>query len=699
MNMQEARKKARELVEQMTVEERISQLRYDSPAIERLGIHEYNWWNEASHGVARSGMATVFPHAIALAATFDPELIGEVGEAVSTEARAKYNKSVEWGDRDIYKGLTYWTPNINIFRDPRWGRGQETYGEDPFLTAQMGMRYIRGIQGDGEFLKASACSKHFAVHSGPEPSRHTFDAVVSKHDLWETYLPAFEWTVREAKVSGVMGAYNRLYGYPCCAMPLIRDVLRDEWGFEGYFVSDCGAINDIYANHKFSASLPEAAAAALKAGCNLNCGEAYRHLVEAWEEDLVTEEDITEAAVQLYTIRVLLGEFEENRPYADIPFSKLDCREHRELNLKAAREAMVLLKNDGILPLDRETTGTIAVIGPNAMNQIALEGNYNGMASEYINPADGFRRVFTKARIRAAKGCNIWNERLCSWAGFENMRSEGVAYAKEADTVVLCLGLDCTIEGEENGSRNEFFDDGDKRTLRLPDTQMKLAEEICASCKDVIVLLMAGSAIDLGDYVTEHARAIVCAWYPGALGGLAAAELMAGVYSPSGRLPVTFYHDGDPMPAFTDYDMKGRTYRYLETAPRYPFGYGLSYTSFAYSDARLEGEDDNTYRLSVTVSNEGGMKSMEKAQVYARYTDSRTVTPNFQLCGLKAVELEPGESRRVVFDIPKYWVSAVLEDGTRAAPDGELAFYTGGSQPDERSLELTGRACRKVVIR
>ena len=403
MNMQEAKKRARELVERMTVEERISQLLNESPAIERLGIREYNWWNEASHGVARSGMATVFPHAIALASTFDPALIGEVGEAVSTEGRAKYNKSVEWGDRDIYKGLTYWTPNINIFRDPRWGRGQETYGEDPFLTAQMGMRYIRGIQGDGEFLKASACSKHFAVHSGPEPSRHTFDAVVSKHDLWETYLPAFEWTVREAKVSGVMGAYNRLYGYPCCAMPLIRDVLRDEWGFEGYFVSDCGAINDIYANHKFSASLPEAAAAALKAGCNLNCGEAYRHLVEAWEEDLVSEEDITEAAVQLYTIRVLLGEFEEDRPFADIPFSKLDCREHRELNLKAARESMVLLKNDGILPLDPATTETIAVIGPNAMNQIALEGNYNGMASEYVNPADGFRRVFTKAEIRAAK--------------------------------------------------------------------------------------------------------------------------------------------------------------------------------------------------------------------------------------------------------------------------------------------------------
>ena len=699
MNMQEAKKRARELVEKMTAEEKMSQLRYDSPAIERLGIHEYNWWNEASHGVARSGMATVFPHAIALAAAFDPDLIGEVGEAVSTEARAKYNRSVEWGDRDIYKGLTYWTPNINIFRDPRWGRGQETYGEDPFLTATLGTRYIRGIQGNGEFLKASACSKHFAVHSGPEPSRHTFNAVVSKHDLYETYLPAFERTVKDGKVSGVMGAYNRLFGYPCCAMPLMKDVLRDEWGFEGYFVSDCGAITDIYANHKFTASLPEAAAVALKAGCNLNCGGAFRHLEEAWEEDLITEEDVTEAAVQVFTIRFLLGEFEENRPYADIPLSKLDCREHRDLNLRAAREAIVLLKNDGILPLDPGTEKTIAVIGPNAMNQVALEGNYNGMASEYVNPVDGFRRVFPKADIRAAKGANIWLEEQCSWSGFANMRSEGVAYAKDADLVVLCLGLDCTIEGEENGTKNEFFDNGDRKTLRLPTTQVMLAEEICDVCDNVIVLLMAGSAVDLGEKITDKARAILCAWYPGALGGLAAAEIIAGRVSPSGRLPVTFYRDSDPLPDFTDYAMKGRTYRYLETAPRYPFGYGLSYTTFEYSNEKLLEENGENYSVSVRVTNTGSRDGIEKVQVYARYGDSRTVTPNFQLCGLKAVELKAGESRDIVFGIPKYWVSAVLEDGTRAEPDGSVVLYLGGHQPDGLSAELTGSECRKVVIR
>ncbi len=698
MNMQKARERARALVGQMTVEEKISQLLYNSPAIERLGIREYNWWNEASHGVARSGMATVFPHAIALASTFDPDLIGTVGDAVSTEARAKYNKSVEWGDRDIYKGLTYWTPNINIFRDPRWGRGQETFGEDPFLTAQMGMRYVRGLQGTCEFLKASACSKHFAVHSGPEPLRHTFDAVVSAHDLWETYLPAFEWTVK-AGVSGVMGAYNRLYGYPCCAMPLIKDVLRGKWGFDGYFVSDCGAINDIWANHHFTETIEGAAAAALKAGCQLNCGDAFRHLVEAYEQDLITEEEITDAAVQLYSIRVLLGEFEEHRPWADVPLSKLDCREHRDLNLRAAREAMVLLKNDGFLPLDPKTAKTIAVIGPNAMNQVALEGNYNGMASEYVTPVEGMRRVFPNAEIRAAKGSNIWREKQCDWGGFANMRSEGVAYAKEADLTVLVLGLDCTIEGEENGTRNEYFNDGDKVTLKLPKTQIDLAEEICDVCRDVVVILMAGSAIDLGEKITSKAHAIIDAWYPGAQGGLAVAELLAGVYSPSGRLPVTFYRADDELPAFTDYAMEGRTYRYLRTEPLWPFGYGLSYTAFAYSGESLDAECDSAYRVSVRVKNTGDRAGQEKVQIYAQYTDSRTPTPNFQLCGLCAVDLDAGEEKTVTLDIPKYWVSAVLEDGTRCAPDGSVVLWIGGHQPDERSAALTGTGCRKLVIR
>ena len=537
MNKQEAKARAAALVGQMTVEEKLSQLLYNAPAIERLGINEHNWWNEASHGVARSGMATVFPHAIALAATFDPELIGKVGETVSTEARAKYNNSVEKGDRDIFKGLTFWTPNINIFRDPRWGRGQETYGEDPYLTAVLGVEYIKGLQGDGEFLKSAACAKHFAVHSGPEALRHSFDAVADEHDLWETYLPAFEWAVKSG-VAGVMGAYNRTNGEPCCASKrLMQDILMGQWQFDGYFTSDCWAIIDICKNHHYTDTMPEAAALALKTGCHLNCGDAYRELIDAYEMDLIEEADIDAAAIKLFEIRHLLGEFEEERPYKDIPFDMLDCEEHRRLNLEAARECMVLLKNDGLLPLDADKKHKIAVIGPNAMSTIALEGNYNGMASEYITLADGVRRVFNNSSVRVAKGANIWMDQKNYCNGFANMISEGIAYAENADVTVLCLGLDCTIEGEENGMKNEYFDGGDKLQLMLPKTQIDLAEAVCDACDNVIVVVLAGSAVELGDKVTSKARAIIHGWYPGAVGGLAAAELIAGKYSPAASFP------------------------------------------------------------------------------------------------------------------------------------------------------------------
>lgn len=697
MNRKIAREKAEKIVSQMTVEEKASQLLYNSPAIERLGIKEYNWWNEASHGVARSGMATVFPHAIGLAATFNPALINSVGDAVSTEARAKYNSSQEHGDYDIYKGLTYWTPNINIFRDPRWGRGQETFGEDPYLTAVMGSNYIKGLQGDGEFLKSAACAKHFAVHSGPEPLRHTFDAEVNDHDLWETYLPAFEWAVKSG-VAGVMGAYNRTNGEPCCASKkLMQDILSEQWGFDGYYTSDCGAINDIYAYHHYTGTIEEACAISLKAGCHLNCGSAYSHMMEAYESDLVTEEDITDAAVRLYTIRVLLGEFEEKRPYSEIPFDKLDCQEHRQLNLEATRECMVLLKNDGFLPLNPEKKQKIAVIGPNAMSHIALEGNYNGMASEYITPADGIRRVFGGENVRVAKGCNIWLEHRNDCAGFTNMISEGISYAENADVTVLCLGLDCTIEGEENGMKNEYFNNGDKVSLGLPKTQMDLAEAVCKVCDNVIIVLMGGSALDIGDELTEKARAVIDAWYPGAVGGLALAELIAGKYSPCGKLPITFYDSKNTLPDFTDYNMTGRTYRYLTEKPLYPFGYGLSYTKFAYSDAKAERDGEN-YVVSVKVKNVGGMDGIEKVQLYASFDDSRTPTPNFQLCSLGAVSLKAGEEKEVRLTADGFWVKAVLSDGTRADPDGKLEFFIGGHQPDERSRELGLDDCVRVTL-
>lgn len=699
MNKTHAADIARQIVEQMTVEEKASQLLYNSPAVERLGIHEYNWWNEASHGVARSGMATVFPHAIGLAATFDPDLIGEIGEAVSTEGRAKYNSSVEFGDRDIYKGLTYWTPNINIFRDPRWGRGQETFGEDPFLTATMAIPYIHGLQGDGEFLKSAACAKHFAVHSGPEAVRHSFNAEANDHDLFETYLPAFEWAVKSG-VIGVMGAYNRTNGDPCCANPrLMNDILRDKWGFDGYFVSDCGAIYDICKFHHYTDTMEEAAALALKSGCNLNCGDAYVHLMEAYEQDLITEEDITEAAVKLYTIRVLLGEFEEDRPYSDIPLDRLDCEEHRALNLRAARECMVLLKNDGFLPLDKNAPHKIAVIGPNAMSEVALEGNYNGMASEYITPADGIRRVFAGSNVRVAKGANIFVENRNDCTGFTNMISEGIAYAKNADTTILCLGLDCHVEGEEIHVKNDYFEGGDRRRLDLPKTQVELARAVLDVCDNVIIVVLAGSAVELDDNLTSRARAVIHAWYPGAVGGLAVAELIAGEYSPSGRLPLTFYHSCDDLPDYESYDMTGRTYRYFEGEPRYPFGYGLSYTSFAYDNVKMIGETDDTYEISMTVSNTGKFDGIEKVQVYASYTDSRTPTPKYQLCGVRAVSINAGESADVTVSVNKYWISAVLSDGTRVTPNGDIVLYVGGHQPDEKSTRLCGSECVGIVVK
>jgi len=699
MTKEQAKARARAMVEKMTVEEKASQLLYNSPAIERLGINEHNWWNEASHGVARSGMATVFPHAIALASTFNPELIEQVGSAVSTEARAKYNNSAEYGDFDIYKNLTYWTPNINIFRDPRWGRGQETFGEDPYLTAMLGVEYIHGLQGDGEFLKSAACAKHFAVHSGPESLRHSFDAVVSEHDLWETYLPAFEWTVK-AGVAGVMGAYNRTDGEPCCASKkLMQDILRGQWNFDGYYVSDCWALSDICKYHHYTDTMEEAAAIALKMGCHLNCGDTYHHLMEAYEMDLITEEDITEAAVKLYEIRHLLGEFEEVRPYSDIAFDKLDCEEHRELNLKAAEESLVLLKNDGFLPLNPQQKHRIAVIGPNAMSTVALEGNYNGMASEYITVADGIRRVFADSYIRAGKGCNIWVDNRNDCAGFTNMISEGAAYAKNADITVLVLGLDCHIEGEENGMHNEYFDGGDKKQLCLPKTQMELAEKVCEVSDNVIVVVLAGSAVDLGDRLTSHAKAIIHGWYPGAVGGLAVARLIAGQYSPSGKLPLTFYYNDTVLPEITDYSMTERTYRYFTGKPLYPFGYGLSYTSFCYSDAALTDETADEYEVSFRLENTGDMEGTEKVQIYASYTDSRTVTPRYQLCGLMSVKLNPGESRTLTCRLNRYWIKAVDENGTRLDPDGKLTLYIGGHQPDERSRELLGNAPLSIVIR
>ena len=699
MDKNTARLRAKELVAKMTVEEKISQLLYNSPAIERLGINEYNWWNEAAHGVARAGTATVFPHAIGMAATFNPETVNKIGDIISTEARAKYNKSVEFGDYDIFKGLTYWTPNINIFRDPRWGRGQETFGECPYLTATLGTSFIKGIQGDGEFLKASACSKHYAGHSGPEGMRHGFDAKISLKDLHETYLPAFEHTVKNG-VTGVMGAYNRTNGEACCAHSyLLSKVLRKDWSFDGYVVSDCWAIADICGDHHIVETRAEAAALALKNTCDLNCGETYEALIDAYEQDLVTEEDITECCERVYTIRHLLGEFEEVRPYSDIPFTVVDCKAHREFNVKAAEECVVMMKNDGFLPINKDTTKRIAVIGPNSLSKTALEGNYFGHASEYVTVADGIRRVFSDADIAVVKGSNYYFEKPLYHDGHGYLLSDGLAAASTADITVLALGLDCSVEGEEMSNfSDDFFMKGDRRYVNLPKTQIKLAEAVCDVCENVVVVILCGSAVDLGEKVNAKARAILHAWYPGAQGGLAVANILSGKASPSGRLPVTVFKNEHEIPAFEDYSMKGRTYRFIEGEPLYPFGFGLSYTTFSYSRLKVAEDNGDTLKVTVDVKNTGSIKAEERAQLYASFTDSRTVTPHFQLCGISAFSLEAGETKTVEFTVDRYWLSAVLEDGSRAPADGKITLYAGGHQPDKRSNELSGYACEKIEL-
>ena len=694
MNYSEAKEKAASLVSKMTYTEIISQLLYNSPAIDRLNIKEYNWWNEALHGVARAGTATVFPQSIGLAAAFNPSLIGTVAAAISTEGRAKYNQSVRFGDYDIYKGLTYWSPNINIFRDGRWGRGQETFGEDPCLTATLGCEFIKGLQGDGEFLKAGACAKHFAVHSGPEKSRHFFNAEVSKKDLYETYLPAFEWAVKKAGVIGIMGAYNRTNGEPCCAhTELMEKILLTDWGFKGYYVSDCGAIKDIYAHHHYTETAAEAAATAVKRGCDLNCGSAYQSLVDAYEEDLITDEELKKAAVNVFTVRYLLGEFEEERPYSDVPYEKLDCEEHRALNLKTSEETFVLLKNNNFLPLSNDKELKIAVIGPNANNKTALEGNYNGHASKYVTLADGIREAFKNAKISVEAGSHLITEKKNSWSGFENMHSSGVAAAANSDIAILCLGLDRTIEGEENGADMV----GDRQSFFLPKTQQDLAEKICDVCENVIVVVLCGSPVDLGEKVRNHAKAIIHGWYPGAEGGTALANIITGKVSPSGRLPITFPYGDSVLPAIEDYSMAGRTYRYLTEKPLYPFGYGLGYSKFEFSNVRVLRKVKSLI-LYVDVKNTGDMEALAPIQIYASVKDSRCTSPVHQLCALDKVSLKPGETKTVEIFVDGYWLCAVTDEGERVYPDEEITLYVGDRQPDERSAELTGSKILTVKI-
>ena len=812
-----------DLVSRMTLEEKIGQMVNNTPAIERLGVPAHDYWNEALHGVARSGIATVFPQAIGLAATWDTELMYQVADVISTEARAKHHEYARHQQFGRYQGLTFWSPNINIFRDPRWGRGQETYGEDPYLTGQMGVQFVRGLQGnDPRYFKVIATPKHYAVHSGPEPERHAFDALASERDLRETYLPAFRATILDGKAYSVMCAYNRTNGEPCCAnKKLMVDILRGEWGFPGYVVSDCGAIYDIWKFHKFVPTEMEASVLGVKAGTDLTCGSEYPTLVEAVKKGMISEAEIDTSVKRLLTARFKLGQFDppELVPYARIPFSQNDTEEHRQIALKTARESIVLLKNaNRTLPLKKDVK-SIAVIGPNADLPETLWGNYNGTASRLFTPLAGIRNaVPTTTKVTYALGSTLAGEPVVSvpasaltvngtdpgvkaeyfnnqelrgpavtvrtdkridfdwgrynptpeltgnnfsvrWTGkltppesgnytlgftaddgarlyidgkllvdawesnptktatkeivleagrsydlrmeyfqyqreniaklvwsyprmTERLMQEAVTAARESEVSVLVLGISARLEGEEMPVQIEGFRGGDRTEISLPKSQEALLKAVVATGKPVVVVLLSGSALAV-NWANDNVPAILHSWYPGGEGGTAIADVLFGNYNPAGRLPVTFYKSVDQLPPFTDYGMAGRTYRYFKGEPLYPFGYGLSYTKFDYSNLRFSAKSvkaGGPVKVSVDVKNAGEMTGDEVVQLYLTDVAASAPVPIRTLVGFDRITLKPGEKQTVTFTITPRQMSLIDEQGKRVIEPGEFAISIGGGQ-------------------
>ena len=830
------------LLSEMTVQEKMSQMLFTSPAIERLGVPEYNWWNECLHGVARAGYATVFPQSITIAASWDKDLLHEVASVISDEARAKHHEFVRRGMRDIYQGLTFWSPNINIFRDPRWGRGHETYGEDPYLTGQLGTQFVKGLQGDDpNYLKVIATAKHFAVHSGPEPSRHVFDAKVSERDLRETYLPAFRTLVVDGDVYSIMGAYNRFRGEACCASPLLSGILRNEWGFKGYIVSDCWAIADIWQYHKIAKDEAEAAAMAVKTGTDLECGNTYKALPEALKRGLITEKDLDVCVGRLLTARMKLGMFDpdEKVAYAQIPFSVNDNPAHDRLSRVAAQKSIVLLKNaNHTLPLKKNLT-KVAVIGPNADEVESLWGNYNGIPSHPVTVLQGIKnKIAPQAEILYAQGSEladgvtkltpipsiyletedgkqgalgeyfannklegeplftriddnvdfyweagspdprmpvdnfsvrwttylkvpqtgdyeigIWSmpnfkiycdgkeilggdnehhafhsqKKLTLETGkryklvfdYKNYHGDGtasllwevpqpdmladaIATAKKSDVVVLVLGLNQRLEGEEMPIQVDGFKGGDRTHLDLPKTQEKLMEAIKATGKPVVLVLLNGSALSI-NYAAENMDAILSAGYPGQEGGNAVADVLFGDYNPAGRLPVTYYKSVDQLPAFENYDMEGRTYRYFRQSPLYPFGFGLSYTNFAYTDLNLpkEVKMGENITVSVKVTNTGDRDGDEVVQLYLTDEKASTPRPIRSLEGFKRISLKKGESQIVSFTLEPRQLSMINDKDKQVVEPGFFTVAIGGEQPGftgAAKAETTGTLSGKMKL-
>lgn len=697
------KEKAKAMILQMTPEEKVVQTMHTAMGNERIGIPQYNWWNEALHGVARSGTATLFPQAIGLAATFDEELVLKIGTAISDEARAKYNMHQKHGDADTYKGLTFWAPNINIFRDPRWGRGQETYGEDPYLTARMGISYINGMQGDDEnYLKTAACIKHFAVHSGPEELRHSFNAVVSKKDLYETYLPAFYECIKQARVEAVMGAYNRLNGMPCCGNKwLLTDLLRKEWGFDGHVVSDCFAIKDFHESHMVTETPTESAALAMNSGCDLNCGKMFLYLEDAIKSGKVSEQRIDEALEHLFVTRMklgILGPDEEENPYDSLSYDIVDSEEMRKLNLEASRASIVLLKNsNNILPLNLDGIRTIGVIGPNADNRRALVGNYEGIASRYWTVLEGIQNyVGDRARIMYSEGCPMVSCTPQVKRREKRYFAETMQICEESDVIIACLGLDSSLEGEQGDVGNEF-PGGDRPNVYLPEIQSSLLDVLIDSGKPVICILLSGGATSLGDNDSRVA-AILNGWYPGAEGGRAIADILFGAYNPQGKTPVTFYRTNEELPAFEDYSMENRTYRFMKQEALYPFGFGLSYTDFSYRNVKALKEQltPDGIDIETEVENVGEYAGTETIQLYVQA--QRGNVPNPQLKAFRKVTLLPKEAKVIRLHVPLEGFYLYDEEGKQFLHEGKYKIFVGGNQPDKRSIELTEKEVSMIII-
>ncbi len=697
--------RVKDLVARLTLEEKVQLMKHESPAIPRLGIPAYNWWNEALHGVARTPeKVTVFPQAIGMAATFDTEALRKMGDITSSEGRALFNEALKAGKGIAqYRGLTYWTPNINIFRDPRWGRGQETYGEDPFLTARMGSAIVRGLEGDNpHYLKAVACAKHYAVHSGPEHNRHSFDARPSLFDLWDTYLPAFRELVTKAKVHGVMCAYNRLEGQPCCGNdPLLVDILRNQWRFDGYVTSDCWAVSDFTSFHKTHANNTVAASDAMLAGTDLECGNLYQLLAEGVQKGLHSERDINVSVTRLFTILFKLGMFDpqDQVPYASIGREVIECDAHKQHAYRMAQESIVLLKNEKqLLPLKESKVKRIALIGPNADNGHTQLANYFGTPSEIITPYMSLKKRFgDKIKIDYYPGTEII-KMLDNAPSFAQIASE----AKKADVIVFVGGISADYEGEAGDAGAggyAGFASGDRTTMNLPPVQIDLMKALKKTGRPLVVVNMSGSVMNF-EWESKNADAIIQAWYGGQAAGDAIVDVLFGQYNPAGRMPLTTYKSDDDLPPFESYSMENRTYRYFKGEVRYPFGYGLSYTTFTYDkvDCVSKVQTGKRIQVSVTVRNTGKRDGDEVVQLYVTHPQSANIRiPLCALKGFQRIHLKAGESRQVTFTLFPEDLALTDVKGNLIENAGEVELFMGGGQPRYVSgsiakLEITGEA-------